>query len=118
MINVHFLYRLEVDPTSRLRFRVVGVVDKRALRPVEDEPAFVPRLELAAHLVQVAATRVRRQRHLAAVVDVVTGGLDVLSQVKVGDAPNGQEAGQGAGLRTRRQTSIHVCYLIWQVDII
>ena len=51
MVYVHFLDCLEVDAATWLRFRVVCIVDERALRAVEDEPAFVPRLELVPHLV-------------------------------------------------------------------
>lgn len=36
---------LEVGATTLARLALVGKIEKSALRPVEDKPAFVPRLE-------------------------------------------------------------------------
>ncbi len=36
---------LEVGATTFARFALVSKIEKSALRPVEDKPAFIPRLE-------------------------------------------------------------------------
>ena len=58
VIDEHLLDRLEVNAAAQLRLMSVIVVAQRALVAIEHKPALVPRLELLAHLEQVAATRV------------------------------------------------------------
>lgn len=73
---------LKVGSTPFSGLALVGEVEESALRPIKDKPAFVPRLEPRAHLVQVATGRRRSQRDVRAEFHLVAGCFDVLSQVE------------------------------------
>ena len=84
MIDVDVLDRREREGSARRRTRLelVGVVVEATAAAVEDEPAPVPRAQLAAHLGQVAMTGARRHLDVAALSQVVSGRLDELTQVQ------------------------------------
>ena len=85
---------LKVDAAAFARFALVDEVEEGALRAVEDEPALVPRLEAGAHLVQVAASRSRRQGHVRAQLHLMAGRFDVLAQIESLAQSDGQVASQ------------------------
>lgn len=64
---------------------------------VEDEPALFPRLDLSSHLDEETTARLLRDGDVVAGLDVVSGRLDVATQVKV-VLPHRQVAGQRARL--------------------
>ena len=76
------------------------VVGEGPLEAVEHEPALLPGLDLAAHLDQVAAAGLLRERQVEAGVGAVAGRLDVRAQVEVVLA-HGQVAGQRSRLERR-----------------
>lgn len=68
---------------------------------VEDEPALLPGLDLAAHLDEEAAAGLLHDGHVVARLDAVAGRLDMPSQIKV-ILPHRQVAGQRPRLRKQR----------------
>lgn len=83
VIDVNVDDRLEIYAASRLRLRFIRVVNERALVSVEHEPAFVPRLEFAAHFLEDSPTGGRVQCDVLTLVYVVTCRLYVLFQVNL-----------------------------------
>lgn len=79
---------------------LTNVVGEVPLQAVEDEPALLPRLDLAAHLHQVALAHLLRQDDVRAGVHAVARRLHVGAQVKLLLAV-GQIARHGPGLRRR-----------------
>jgi len=84
MIDVDVADGLEAERAARRRTRLelVGVVVEAVPAAVEDEPATVPRAQLAAHLGQVAMTGARCNLDVRALSQVVSGRLDELTQVQ------------------------------------
>lgn len=64
-------------------FILTCVVGQRPAVAVKDEPALLPRLDLSSHLDEEAAARLLRNGDVVAGIDVVSGRLDVTSQVEV-----------------------------------
>lgn len=56
VIVIDLLYGLEIDDSLQLGLMFVYVVGKCSLQPVKDEPALLPRLDLASHFDEVALT--------------------------------------------------------------
>lgn len=83
--------------TDIARVGLTCVVRQRPAVAVEDEPALLPRLDLSSHLDEEAAARLLRDGDVVAGLDVVSGRLDVATQVEV-VLPHGQVAGQRASL--------------------
>jgi len=81
MIDVDVLDRLEGNGATRRRTRLqlVGVVAEVTTAAVEDEPAPVPRAQLAADLGQVTVAGTRCHLDVSALSQVVTGSLDELT---------------------------------------
>jgi len=87
-------------PAAGGRVRPAAVPAERPVRPVEHEPASVPRVQHAAtgHLGQRALTRRRRELDRGRVVlQAVSRGLDELTQVE-GRVAHGQVARQRSTL--------------------
>lgn len=82
-----------------LQWLLTNVVGEVPLQAVEDEPALLPRLYLAAHLYQVALAHLLRQDDVRAGVHAVARRLHVGAQVKLLLAV-GQVARHRPGLRT------------------
>lgn len=80
-------------------FRRTCVVGQRAPVAVKDEPAFLPRLDFAPHLDQVASARLLRDGQVEARVGAVARRLDVRPQVEV-VLPHRQVARERPRLRT------------------
>lgn len=76
---------------------LTDVVGEGPFEAVEDEPAFLPGLDLASHLHQVALTHLLCEDDLVAGVHAVARRLDVGAQVEL-LLPYGQVAGHRAGL--------------------
>ena len=100
LINKDVLDRLEVDAPARLRLRPVGVVGKRALGAIENEPAPAPSPEPAAHLREEAAAGGRRHLDIRRRrVNAVSRRLNELTEV---------EAAVAYGEVPRHRTSLTV----------
>lgn len=86
-------------------FRRTCVVGQRAPVAVKDEPAFLPRLDFAPHLDQVASARLLRDGQVEARVGAVARRLDVRPQVKV-VLPHRQVARERPRLRTQSKKAV------------
>lgn len=93
--------RLVFMLTAHLQhWKPTGIVGERAFKAIEDEPALLPRFNLAAHLDQVALTHLFGEDNVVAGVHVVTRWLDMWAQVKL-LFPDGQVARHGPSLWQR-----------------
>lgn len=99
---------------------LTNVVGEGPLEAVEDEPAFLPGLDLAPHLHQVALAHLLGEDDVVAGVHAVARRLHVRAQVEL-LLPNGQVAGhrtrlvgEGGGGNIVRQKKKHVkCVKGW-----
>jgi len=84
VIDVDVPDGLEAERAARRRTRLelIGVVVEAVATAVEDEPPPVPRAQLAAHLGQVTVTGAGRDLDVRALSQVVSRGLDELTQVE------------------------------------
>lgn len=87
-------------PARSLMF-LTDVVGESPLETVEDEPAFLPGLDLAPHLHQVALAHLLSEDDLVAGVHAVARRLHVGAQVEL-LLPDGQVTGHRTGLDTNR----------------
>lgn len=81
---------------------LTDVVGESPLEAVEDEPAFLPGLDLAPHLHQVALAHLLSEDNLVAGVHAVARRLHVGAQVEL-LLPDGQVAGHRTGLDTNTE---------------
>lgn len=86
------------------------VVGERASVAVENEPAFLPSLDLSSHFDQVAAAGLLRDGQVVARVRAVARRLDVSPQVEV-ILPHGQVSGQRARLEPQKWISFAFFFL-------
>lgn len=86
---------------------LTNIVGERPFEAVEHEPAFLPRLDLASHLHQVALAHLLGEDDVIARLHAVTRRLDVRAQIKL-LLPDGQVASHRTGLRgqTRAEESL------------
>ena len=81
----------------KLLLLLTDIVGEGSLEAVEDEPALLPRLDLAAHLHQVALAHLLSEDDVVASVHAVARRLHMRAQVKLLLA-DGEVACHGAGL--------------------
>ena len=90
MVDIDLINGLKIDGAAEFSLVAVHVIGECSFEAVENEPAFVPRLELLTHLEHVAATRVCVYLHerllcvrVYLVHELMAAVLDVLTQVEV-----------------------------------
>lgn len=99
---------------------LTNIVGESPFEAVEDEPAFLPRLDLAPHLHQVALAHLLSEDDLVAGVHTVAGRLDVGAQVEL-FLPDGQVASHGTGLdgaKTREDTHVFKTFSVLMVKML
>ena len=94
VVHVDFFDRLEIHSTFGFAFTFVRVVNERAFIAVKNEPSLVPFrsetldrgwsiLVVATQFLQVTSARVGREEKVGALIQLVTSGLDVTSEIEV-----------------------------------